>query len=147
MLVLEFCVKGQCIERIDNNTPVAKSRNYFNAHFDFLTDEWQGTKTALFVLGSYKKSQIIDVYGNCEVPWEFFDTEQDAIGKVSVYCGDLVTANQAYVTIKKSGYVKSDASTPPTPDVYQQIIEKLDSMSLENVDEINGGTFSDWKEK
>lgn len=146
MPTLEFCVEGQFIKRIDKNTPVAKNRNYFNAHFDFLTDEWQGIKTALFILGNYKKSQIIDENGDCEVPWEFFDTDHSAIGKVSVYCGDLVTANYACVSITKSGYVKSDASTPPTPDVYQQIIEKLDDISKQKIEEIDGGTFSDWRE-
>ena len=35
----------------------------------------------------------------------------------------MTTANSASVYIAKSGYVESDASVPPTPDVYQQLID------------------------
>lgn len=137
----EFNVSGQRIERIDKIVPVAKCRNLYNAHFNFLTEEWTGTKTAIFSQGDYSKSMLIDENGECEVPWEFFDTELDTYGYVSVFCGDLVTANQADIRIKKSGYHDSDASVPPTPDVYQQIIEKIDN--LKNFGIISGGTFDD----
>ena len=46
---LLFEVKGQYIVRLDSIEPVAKCRNLYKAQFQFKTDEWTGTKTALFV--------------------------------------------------------------------------------------------------
>lgn len=120
---LLFEVKGQYIVRLDSIEPVAKCRNLYKAQFQFKTDEWTGTKTALFVQGKHSKSVILDGNGVCEIPWEFFDSDNTTFGYVSVYCGDLVTANRVVVDIVKSGYQESDASVPPSPDVYQQLIE------------------------
>lgn len=142
---LKFELNGQFISRKDNITPVAKSRNYFYAHFDFITPEWSGVKTALFTLGKDTRSALLDEQGDCLIPWEFFDTDHEAIGNVSVFCGDLKTANEAYVRILKSGYRESDASVPPSPDVYQQILYRLESLEAPNYTMISGGTFADWK--
>ena len=120
---LLFEVKGQYIVRLDSIEPVAKCRNLYKAQFQFKTDEWTGTKTALFVQGKHSKSVILDENGVCEIPWEFFDSDNTTFGYVSVYCGDLVTANRVVVDIVKSGYQESDASVPPSPDVYQQLVE------------------------
>ena len=61
------------------------------------------------------------------IPWEFFDTEINIRGSVTVFCGDLVTANSTYVDIEKAGYQNSDATVPPTPDVHQQMIDILNA--------------------
>lgn len=129
MKTLQFEVDGQYISRKDNLVPVAKCRNLYKAHFEFLSPEWEGTKTAIFSQRSYSKAQVLDEKNECAIPWEFFDTDIDIRGTVSVFCGDLVTANNAYVSIEKTGYKDSDASVPPTPDVYQQILERLDQVS------------------
>ena len=123
MKKLTFKVDGQYITRTDHEKPVAKCRHLYRAEFEFTGDEWTGTKTALFANGNKAKSQVLDEKNTCEVPWEFFDTDTGTIGLVSVFCGDLTTANSASVYIAKSGYVESDASIPPTPDVYQQLID------------------------
>lgn len=121
---LQFDVDGQFVKRTDNNLPVAKCKNLFKAKFNFIGDEWTGTKTALFAQGEYSKSAVLDDKDECVIPWEFFDTDKNmTIGKVSVSCGDLVTTNCATVKITKSGYQESDVSVPPSPDVYQQLIE------------------------
>ena len=123
MKKITFKVDGQYITRTDHEKPVAKCRHLYQAEFEFTGDEWTGAKTALFANGNKAKSQILDEKNTCEVPWEFFDTDTGTIGLVSVFCGDLTTANSASVYIAKSGYVESDASVPPTPDVYQQLID------------------------
>lgn len=123
MKKLIFKVDGQYITRTDHEKPVAKCRHLYRAEFEFTGNEWTGTKTALFANGNKAKSQILDEKNSCEIPWEFFDTDAGTIGLVSVFCGDLTTANSASVYIAKSGYVESDASVPPTPDVYQQLID------------------------
>lgn len=129
MKTLQFEVDGQYISRKDNLVPVAKCRNLYKAHFEFLSPEWEGTKTAIFSQRSYSKAQVLDEKNECAIPWEFFDTDIDIRGTVSVFCGDLVTTNNAYVSIEKTGYKDSDASVPPTSDVYQQILERLDQVS------------------
>ena len=48
MKTLQFEVDGQYISRKDNLVPVAKCRNLYKAHFEFLSPEWEGTKTAIF---------------------------------------------------------------------------------------------------
>lgn len=123
MKKITFKVDGQYITRTDHEKLVAKCRHLYRAEFEFTGDEWTGTKTALFANGNKAKSQILDEKNSCEIPWEFFDTDTGTIGLVSVFCGDLTTANSASVYIAKSGYVESDASVPPTPDVYQQLID------------------------
>ena len=69
---LNFELNGQFISRKDNLTPVAKSRNYFYAHFDFLTPEWSGTKTALFSRGSERRSVMVNENGELPDPMGIF---------------------------------------------------------------------------
>lgn len=144
MHTLKFKVEGQNITRTDNEKPVAKCRNLFTAHFEFAGAEWTGIKTALFMRGSVSKAQVLDDKNECIVPWEFFNTDTCAAGYVSVYCGDLVTATAAAVRIYASGYTESDASVPPTTDVYQQLIgisEETKNIAQSVRDDADAGKF------
>ena len=144
MYTLKFKVEGQNITRTDNEKPVAKCRNLFTAHFEFAGAEWTGIKTALFMRGSVSKAQVLDDKNECIVPWEFFNTDTCAAGYVSVYCGDLVTATAAAVRIYASGYTESDASVPPTTDVYQQLIgisEETKNIAQSVRDDADTGKF------
>lgn len=123
---INFQIKNQFITRTDSFFAVAKSKNYLYAKFDFLTDEWSGTKTAIFKMKDNIWNQIIEDDGTCLVPWEFLDVEEDSVGKVSVFCGSLITANEAVVKVNKSGYGKGAVPDPPTEDIYEQIIKKWD---------------------
>ena len=131
MPTLEFKVSGQHIERVDNVQPVAKSREYIDAHFEFLTPEWAGIKTAIFSSGNGAIRQPLDDNGNCVVPWEFWDTDRDLTGYVSVFCGDLVTADRAPVRMYQSGYQETDESREPTPDEYKQMVERVEAITKE----------------
>ena len=144
MYTLKFKVEGQNITRTDREKPVAKCRNLFTAHFEFVGAEWTGIKTALFMRGSVSKAQVLDNKNECIVPWEFFNTDTCAAGYVSVYCGDLVTATAAAVRIYASGYTESDASVPPTTDVYQQLIgisEETKNIAQSVRDDADAGKF------
>lgn len=144
-LLFSFSVAGQIISRQDNLIPVGKCRNVYRARFKFQGDIWEGEKTALFRMGDTTKAAVLDANDECDVPWEFFDTEGTAYGKVSVFCGDLVTANETSVLIMQSGYTKSDASVPPTPDVYQQIMDIVgDTKKIAQSvrDDANAGKFN-----
>ncbi len=127
---LEFLVKQQHIVRVDNQKFVAGSKNYLKAHFMF-SEEWKGIKTAIFKNGENVYNQIIDENnGVCLVPWEVI---KDGIMQVSVFCGDLITADKAAVEITCSGYEEGKTPQEPTPDVYEQILNRLETLQADKI--------------
>ena len=141
MAQLQFKVRNQMISRVDHFRPAAKSRNYLYAEFEFLTDEWTGTATAIFRNPEDAYEVILDADNTCLVPWEILDGSYGEF-YVSIFCGDLITANKARVQVYESGYGDDlESSQPPTPSVYEQIIERLDSMNHD----VDGGLFTDWE--
>lgn len=137
--MLEFNIRNQNINRIDNFAPAEKSVNYLAAQFNFLTEEWEeAEKTAVFQAVS--GGQIVDMVLNCEnmcqVPWEVVDKS----GKVyvSVYGvidGMRITTDKAEFKVNPTLFGGS-ATQEPTPTVYEQLLDKLTN--------IDGGTFADW---
>lgn len=160
--VITFRVENQKISRTDKFTVVANSHDYLRARFEFMTDEWAGSKTAIFRRADKRKLILMD-HDECYVPWEFLDGK--GIGYVSVFCGELVTANEAPMEISPSGYGEGYETQVPTPGVYEQVITKLDGKAdgisiagnkirlfsgsniiYETEFDINGGNFEEWKE-
>ncbi len=115
--MLKFNVKNQIITREDAFTVVADSRDYLKASFEF-SEEWQGDITAIFGFCGEFYSVLLE-NGGCDVPWEVIKTPAFT---VSVVCGDRITANMASVEVELSGYCEGQTPKPPTPDVYQQIL-------------------------
>lgn len=137
---LQFYVNNQIITRTDDFRPVTDSVNYLRAKFNFVTDEWTGlTKTAIFKGSDNVPYEVIlDTDNECDVPWEVLKTEDGYI-TVSVFAGDLITANKVKVFVAASGYdPNAESSQPPTPSVYEQILDKLQN--------IDGGLFTDWND-
>lgn len=126
---LEFVVKGQNISKVDSEDIVADSKNYLKAHFTF-SAEWQGIKTAIFKKGLTALHVILD-NDECFVPWEVIKPGKFG---VSVFCGDLITADISWVNVSASGYEDGGEPQDPTPDVYTQIIEKIESIEAGTVD-------------
>lgn len=62
----------------------------------------------------------------CEVPWEF--TAEPGIKYVSVFAGDLITANKAKVEVFESGYKEGETPEPPTPTVYEQFVSLVEEI-------------------
>lgn len=96
---------------------------------DFVFDaEWDAypVKTARFVPGNGQKPIDMVFEGNsCEVP-VISDTMRFNVG---VYVGDLHTTTPAVVPCKASILCGSGSPKEPAPDVYAQIMEKLNNMS------------------
>lgn len=149
---ITFSVVNQKIRRTDSLAVVADSQNYLYAKFNFETYQWSGlTKTALFRAGTSGQvyEMILEDDDTCEVPHEVL-TEGDKYVYVSVFAGELVTANVAKVFVQRSGYWSdAESSSDPTPSVYQQILDKLDE-TKQYVDtktqNIDGGLFTDWRD-
>lgn len=118
---ISFQIQNQTISRTDTFHVVAASRNYLHAEFVFLTDEWDGVaKTALFEYSGGVKQMLLED-DRCMVPWEAL--AKPGILKVSVFGGDLITVGQAIVRVCESGYKDGSAPSPPTPDIYAQILD------------------------
>ena len=123
MLYITFKVKGQHIVRTDTNRVVSDSRNYLRASFEF-SEEWTGIKTAIFKSGDIVRNSILE-NNECLVPWEVI---KPGLMKVSVFCGDLITADSSTVPITESGYAEGGAPQDPSPTVYEQIIAMLNEI-------------------
>ncbi len=125
-MTLQFNISKQRIERADNEQPVADSKNYLYAKFNFLTNEWDNVaKSAIFTDGENTYTVLID---NDEVlvPWELI---HEGIIEVSCFGGDLVTTNTAKIRISPSGYTDGETPQPPTPSVYSEITQSLHNIS------------------
>ena len=118
---LDFNVKEQTLTWVNKEkTPVADSVKYLTAKFTF-SDEWTGIeKTATFFTADGKPYSQVLVDDGCDVPHEVIKAP---LFKVSVAGGDLITTNKIIVNVVESGYVKGETPKPPTPDVYNQILE------------------------
>ena len=138
---LQFYVSNQMIRRTDRFKVVSDSRNYLYAKFTFGTDEWKNkTITAIFKSPDTAYEVILDENNTCLVPWEVLQKPYQGF-YVSCFAGDLITVNTAQVVVIESGYEDDlESSQPPTPSVYEQILERLDDVK-HNID---GGLFTDW---
>lgn len=143
---LQFSVSNQLIARTDEFRPVAKSIDYLYAQFEFLTPEWDGKQ----VTAQFRKQDsattyeyILDENNTCLVPHEVLDGNGGYIC-VSCFAGDRITVNRAMVFVEQSGYdSNAGSSAPPTPSVYQQILDRLDELGSD----VDGGLFTDWQQE
>lgn len=111
---LQFEVTNQIVNRIDKFKPVAKSKDYLRAHFEFLTDEWTNTVTAIFTRGEDAYEVLLDNDNECLVPWEVLTEGGDIY--VSCFCGDLVTTTNSRVHIFETGYIRGGGGEQSTTD-------------------------------
>lgn len=114
----------------------------YSIQFDF-DEEWleYTHKTARFNCGP----EPIDVVfsGNiCPVP-KISNVTHFYVG---AYAGDLRTTTPAYVSAKKSILCGSGSPKPPTPDVYAQIMEILNTLKVEIPPEQIDAAVNEWLE-
>ena len=101
---LQFEVTHQTVNRVDTFKPVAGSKGYLSAHFEFLTDEWNNTVTAIFTKGDISYEVLLDADNNCVVPWEVITEGGDIF--VSCFCDDLITTTNSRIYIAETGYLR-----------------------------------------
>lgn len=106
MPTLRFVLKGQYITRIDSLAPVAKSRNYFYAHFDFQTPEWTGIKTALFTQGKQTKAAVLDDNDECLTRGNF-GTQTGNVWEAYLYFVEIYGPRMRLM----SGFLNQDTKT------------------------------------
>ena len=130
MSVLNFTVTGQQLVRNEELIVVASSREYLSTAFIF-SQEWDDcTKTAVFRKASDEAfSVFLDENNSCVVPWEVIACPHFTVSVFGV-CGDeRITTNQVVVKVEVCGYGEGKTPEDPTPSVYEEIINKLDSVS------------------
>ena len=112
------------------------SQNYVTAVFTFLTDDWDNTeKTAQFQnpkTGEVYES-ILDSSNACTVRWEALSDSGDMnVAVFGVNGGYRVTTNMGVITVLPT-LSGGESDTPPSPDVYQQLLtmlgQKADNMT------------------
>ena len=138
---LQLKVDKQSIYRRDSNRVVADSKNYLTAHFEF-SEEWTETKTAVFAGAEQAYTVILDETNSCLVPWEVIKPYGFS---VSVFCGDLITANKVDVRVDESGYTEGETPQPPSPTVYDQLINtalKAEELAQSVRDDADAGKFN-----
>jgi len=131
MPTLTFDVQNQVIRRTDNFKVIAGSQNYLYAHFTFTSDWGDGTKTAQFYAECSDDPPydvILDQNNTCLIPWEVLQYGDTRV-RVDVFAGTRITTNYAVFRVHEDGYMDGGSSSqPPTPDVYAQIIERMDDV-------------------
>lgn len=126
-MLLSFNVQKQIITRTDTESVVCNSMNFLYAQFTF-SEEWAGTKTAVFKGKERTYNALLDENNSCLVPWEVLT---ESWFYVSVFCGNLVTANKVTIYTIPSGYEIGDESRIPTPEIYVQVINRLNEIEQE----------------
>lgn len=131
MPTLTFDVQNQVIRRTDNFKVIAGSQNYLYAHFTFTSDWGDGTKTAQFYAECSDDPPydvILDQNNTCLIPWEVLQYGDTRV-RVDVFAGTRITTNYAVFRVHEDGYMDGGSSSqPPTPDVYAQIIDRMDDV-------------------
>lgn len=138
--MLKFKVSNQTLTRTDSFVPVADSKNYLTAEFEF-SDEWTGGIVAVFTRDG-KPQQALLTDGKCTVPWEVIKAPGFY---VSAFCGDLITADDVYIKVKAAGITDNDGAVVPTPSVWDDYIKQLAEENSKLLDEKLGGAVEEAK--
>ena len=138
--MLKFKISNQTLTRTDSFVPVADSKNYLTAEFEF-SDEWTGGIVAVFTRDR-KPQQALLTDGKCTVPREVIKAPGFY---VSAFCGDLITADDVYIKVKSAGITDNDGAVVPTPSVWDDYIKQLAEENSELLDEKLGGAVDEAK--
>lgn len=113
---------------------VHKAKFYFN-------ECWDGfARTAVFKAGNKSISVILNSENVCMIPYEVLEKD-----KVDLYIGVYGTKGEdivlptiwAFATKIVLGVDIGEAPTPPTPDIWEQILDKIpEAMTAEELREI-----------
>ena len=122
MNVIEISVKNKIAKTTSTIEYVCGNSDYM-IRFDF-DAEWDpfDAKTARIINGDGEYYDVVFTGNECQMP---IISDAYAI-KVGVFAGNLHTTTPAYVSTKKSILCGSGTPAEPAPDVYEQIMDKVD---------------------
>ena len=136
------------------------SVNVYQVQFTCNSD-WDGlTKTAVFKAGTTTISIILDETKTCVIPWEVLVAANRVLyaGLYGTKDGELVLPTiWATLGTIREGTTTGESATPPTPDLYEQILgeigdldglltkDKSSIVSAINEVYLTGGGGGDWE--
>ena len=164
-IMLKFLVSGQKIETAEREVIASDQIAFVNIHFTFEGDWKRFHKVVQFTQCSSTYCRVLGTDGlSCLLPSEL---HAGAV-KMSVFgydeentSGLRATTVPVTLNIRESGFVGDDPPIPPTPDLYTQLLQKINENSGANgrdgkdgadgksaydlaVDEGYEGTLSEW---
>lgn len=113
------------------------SVNAYEVRFEFSPD-WEGlTRTAVFKAGSESRSILLDGTGELVIPWEVLTVPNVALraGVYGTKGGELVLPTVwENLGIIQEGVTVGESARPPTPDLWEQELEKKgDNLSYDGL--------------
>ena len=122
-----FVVEKQHIVQSTREKLVAGGQNYFYATFK-ICDKWVDIDNlkAVFVRENVNKLIRLNATEEgyeCKIPWEVM-TDKGSF-QVGVFGGDKLLTDYAYVIVKEGCVTDGKAPTPPTPDWFTEMEEKI----------------------
>jgi len=136
---MEFSVTGQQLWSKKAPPLASEGEAYLTAKFTF-DEHWLGkAKTAVFFNNNVKDTdesviyynQVLSNYDDCTVPWEVLAAKGSVgVGVFGVDGNSRITTNFVLVMLPQGSYI--DGATPenPTPDLWQQIVEMIQSLPV-----------------
>lgn len=145
MLKLQFELEYQKINLVNRwETVAADSKNYLVASFSTISDDWITPITAIFTNDKDEQPYAVVVGADstlesneCYVPWEVLKDESNVY--VSAYCGNLHTTVTAQFHVYKSGYADGETPSPPSPTVYDAIMQAITNLQNGKQDKLTAG--------
>lgn len=115
---IKFHVNRQHIARTDRAYVVAGSRNFLGCEFTF-TPEWAGiVKTAIFQNGDTAYHVVLE---NDAIAAAAMPVLSEGCWNISVFGGNLITADSAPLIVARSGYAEGTAPAAPSATVYETL--------------------------
>lgn len=127
MSELNFIVTYQKLIAESDPFVVSDSQEYLTAKFVFSGDWNDFVKTAVFKCTSTGNSYsvLLDNAETCIVPWEVIEFPSFSVSVYGTYGTERITTNPLIVQVSLSGYEEGETPQPPTPTVYEEIIDRL----------------------
>lgn len=132
---MDFYIKNKIIQ-LDKKSLIKEEKKLVSHNTGYIAnfifdEEWDGKeKTARFISGDkYKDVLLID--DKCEIP---IDT-MGSIVEVGVFAGNLKSTTATYVRFLPDILMKYGLPADPTPEIYAQILERIENIREEAVTE------------
>ena len=131
--MIKFLVKGQNIETLEHEIIAADQIAFVKIHFVF-DNSWKPLhKVVQFTQGAFTYNRLLGYDGtSCFLPSELLaGTVKMSLFGYDAESSETVRATTVIKTlhIRPSGFEGKNSNVPPTPDLYQQLLEKIQSAS------------------
>ena len=127
--MIKFLVKGQNIETLEHEVIAADQIAFVKIHFAF-DNNWKPLhKVVQFTQGAFTYNRLLGYDGtSCFLPSEITSGSV----KMSIFGYDTASKETVRATtvikslnIRPSGFESENSNVPPTPDLYQQLLQKI----------------------